>query len=302
MWFTEAVVSALLFGLAGWWMKVSQMRGGHTAFMLLGLYISGTIGFGIHATVEGTLLDALGDPRVWIAGVWIGIGSAMGNAWFMKALDYGPASLTSPLTNMNIVLVIMLGTFVYGEPFSSMEVTGVLLLLCAIVLVSVRTNEKLSIRSIRWYGYVAASILLFAVRNGGLKVTEELGLSNAAVLFVAYAISIAWFGVLAAREWTAIQSVGPLRPSLPAVAARTTRTPARTGLRLGLAAGVFSYGGLQLYALSLQDGQANIAAPIFAANGLVVAIGSIILFKERLSKLQTAAFLLLFVGLICLRL
>ena len=39
----------------------------------------------------------------------------------MKALDYGPASLTSPLTNMNIVLVIAMGTFLYNEPLSGTQ-------------------------------------------------------------------------------------------------------------------------------------------------------------------------------------
>ncbi|MFB9327394.1 EamA family transporter [Paenibacillus aurantiacus] len=301
MWFTEAVLSALLFGLAGWWMKVSQMRGGSSAYLLLGLYASGTIGFGVHAIAEGTLAASLGDWRIWCAGVLIGAGSALGNALFMKALECGPASLTSPLTNMNIVLVVLLGTFVYREPFTGTELVGVLLLLLAVLLISIRIQDHASIRSGKWFGYVGVSMLLFAIRNGGLKVTEELGLSGAPVLFVAYALSIAWFGIPALRERRAIRGTGPIRPGSSQRLARAFRAP-RIGYRLGLAAGLFSYGGLQLYTLSLQTGQANIAGPIFASNSLIVAIGSIVLYRERLTGRQWFAFTCLFAGLICIRL
>jgi drug/metabolite transporter (DMT)-like permease len=303
MWFVAAVGSAVLFGLAGWWMKVSQMRKGSHTFMLLGLYISGTFGFGVHAALEGTLLPSLGDPGVWAAGLLIGAGSALGNVLFMKALDCGPASLTSPLTNMNIVLVIALGTFVYNEPMSGNELIGVALLLAAVVLVSVRGREKLTVKERKWYLYVALSVVLFAIRNGGLKVTGEMGLANAPVLFAAYALSILWFAAEARRERYALQPVSGFAASAEARGPiRLSAASMRTGMIWGLAAGLFSYGGLQLYAIALETGQANIAGPIFASNSLVVAAGSIVLYRERLTRLQWAAFALTIAGLILVRL
>lgn len=293
MWFAAAIGSALLFGLAGWWMKVSQMQRGSSVFLLLGLYISGTIGFGIHAWAEGSLPGSLADWRVWLWGILIGAGSAWGNALFMKALECGPASLTSPLTNMNIVLVIALGTFVYGEPFQGAEMIGVALLVTAVVFISIRGKEQLTIKHAGWYGLVAASIVLFAVRNGGLKITDDLGLSGASVLFLSYALSILWFAAAASRE---------RKGNRLFIEGGTARRAEAVGLRWGLVAGLFSYGGLQLYAVALQTGQANIVGPIFAANSLVVALGSILLYRERLTRLQWIAFLLTIAGLILIRL
>jgi drug/metabolite transporter (DMT)-like permease len=280
MWLATAVGSAVLFGLAGWWMKVSQMRRGHVSVMLFGLYVSGTAGFGIHAAIEGTI-DQLSDYRVWIAGIIIGAGSALGNALFMKALDYGPASLTSPLTNMNIVLVIVLGTLYYGESLRATESLGILLLLVAVVLISYKKQSQSTAIQSRWYLYVIAAVLFFTFRNGGLKITEELGLSSAPILFIGYALSLIWFAF-------------PVRKA-------TDRAAFRTGLKLGLLAGLFSYGGLQLYAVALATGPANLAAPIFATNSLVVAAGSILIYKERLNHAQWAAFLLTIAGLIIIR-
>ncbi|MBD2872132.1 DMT family transporter [Paenibacillus arenilitoris] len=281
MWLLTAIGSAILFGLAGWWMKVSQMRGGSTRMLLLGLYASGMLGFGVHAALEGTL-PTLADPAVWIAGGIIGAGSAWGNALFMKALDYGPASLTSPLTNMNIILVVALGTWWYGEPLGASEAAGITLLLLAVVFIAHKRKEPLTITEKRWFVLVGAAIALFAIRNGGLKVTDELGLPSAPILFIAYALSLAWF-------------------LLPSKAA-DTRSARKIGLRLGVVAGLFSYGGLQLYAVAISTGQANIAAPIFATNSLVVAAGAIAVYKEKLSLLQWTAFAFTIAGLVIIRL
>lgn len=280
MWLATAVGSALLFGLAGWWMKVSQMRGGITSVMLLGLYASGTIGFGLHSAVEQSFHELL-DYRVWIAGIIIGAGSALGNALFMKALDYGPASLTSPLTNMNIVLVIALGTLVYGETLGLNEAAGIILLLLAVILISLKRQKRRITIEKQWFIYVAAAILFFTFRNGGLKITEELGLSSAPILFIGYGLSFLWFAIRTERG--------------------AERGKAAMGLKLGLLAGVFSYAGLQLYAIALATGPANLAAPIFATNSLVVAAGSILFYKEKLTPAQWTAFALTIAGLIIIR-
>ncbi|MEK3884175.1 DMT family transporter [Paenibacillus sp. PL2-23] len=276
-----AIGSAVLFGMAGWWMKVSQMKQGSTQKLLRGLYAAGAAGFGIHSALQGSLSD-LSRLDVWCAGVIIGAGSAWGNSLFMKALQYGPASLTSPMTNANIVLVVAMSTFWYHEPLSALQGLGITLLLAAVALIAYKRKEKLTITEKRWFLLVLLAIAMFALRNGGLKVTDELGLSSAPILFIAYTLSLAWF-LMPAQE-------------------RSTAAANRTGLRLGLAAGIFSYGGLQLYALAIETGQANLAAPIFATNSLVVAAGSILWYKERLTATQIAAFLCLLAGLIVIRL
>lgn len=322
MWFAAAISSAALFGLAGWWMKVSQMQGGSSAYLFLGLYMSGTIGFGVNGLIEQSLHALWNDPRVWFAGLLIGTGSALGNALFMKALACGPASLTSPLTNMNIILVVGLGTLVYGEALTAFESFGVALLLAAVLLISIKSASGSQTRiGARWHLYVGLSIVLFAVRNGGLKVTDELGMDGTPVLFAAYLLSFAGFAWIIVRERRGVRAIGGIRSSgssgvgvgATAAGANTIQgqgsggskariNKAPIGLKWGLVAGLFSYAGLQLYSVALQSGEASIAGPIFAANSIVVALGSILLYGERLNRLQWSAFLLTFAGLILIRL
>jgi|GEM_PF-407023 len=368
MWFIYAVSSAILFGLTGFFMKISQMRRGSTPHLLLGLYAAGTLGFAVNSALEGSLRPALGDWRLWVAGAVIGAGSALGNIVFMKALDYGPASLSSPLMNLNILLVIVMSMVLYGEGLNAPELAGALLLVLSAALVAIRPKEPLSIRERVWFGLVALGSVLFFFRNGGLKVTAELGLSNTPILFYSYALSVVWFAaallprrrgagqasataerasaaiarvitpasspVTAAGRGDAPATTTPpaltdgqpaeagagtdrapapppaatfaARPSAPASAATARAgaqlSAARTGLRWGLLSGAFSYAGLQLYSVALQTGPATLAAPIFSTYGLVVVAGSVLVFKERLTRLQKLAILLLFTGLVLVKL
>ncbi|OXM13039.1 EamA family transporter [Paenibacillus herberti] len=288
-WLLIAIGSALIFGFAGWWMKVSQMKGGDNNFLLLGLYITGTAGFLVQSLLDGGW-SSLGSWRLWLFGAVIGAGSAWGNIVFMKALQHGPASLTSPITNLNIIFVIGLSVFLYREPLGLWEAAGVGLLLAAAVLIAIRPAEKLMLVSRMWFFYTGAAVLLFTFRNGGLKVTGELGFPASAVLFTGYLLSLFWF---AGKVW-----VGRSQHDT----SRTVSASKNIGLQLGLLAGLFSYGGLQLYALALETGKANLAAPIFATNSLVVAAGSILLYRERLTRLQWLAFVSLMAGLIMVRL
>lgn len=295
MWFIAAVGSAVLFGLTGFFMKVSQMRQGSTPHLLLGLYLTGTLGFALNSLWEGSLF--LDDWRVWLAGIIIGVGSGWGNVVFMKALDNGPASLTAPLMNLNILLVILMSVTIYGEHIHSTEAGGIVLLIVSAVLVSIKLKEPLTIKEKKWFALVALGGLLFFFRNGGLKVTAELALANTPILFISYLLSAIWFGIAAASHTKKQQ-----KPVQQGLIATYGALPNRTGLLWGLLSGCFSYGGLQLYSVALQMGPGSIVAPIFSTYGLVVVVGSVLVYKEKLTILQGTALVLLFAGLILVKL
>ncbi|WP_166240528.1 EamA family transporter [Paenibacillus turpanensis] len=295
MWYVIALLSAIVFGFAGLFMKISQAKGGRHDELLLGLYTTGTVGFLINALAEGNIV--FDDWRIWAAGLIVGIGSAWGNAVFMKALDYGPASLTSPLTNTNIVLIIAMSMLWYGETLSGSEWLGIACLLTAVVLISLRPGEALTIREKRWFVFILLAILLFTFRNGGLKVTQELNMPNTTILFIAYFFSLVWFaGKIMTRSYGSNSSAESASSD-----SNLRRDAGKIGFLWGLAAGVCSYAGMQLYSVALVDGQANIVAPIFATNSLVLVFGAILLYRERLTLKQTAALSLLVLGLVLVR-
>lgn len=282
-WFLLAVASALIFGMAGFLIKVVQHKGGSPSHMLLGLYLTGGLLTSVGAAVEGVWSLS---PGLILAGLAVGAGSILGNLHYLRALKYGPASLTSPLVNLNIALVVIMAILFYGEALSAAEAAGVVLLTVAVLLLPVDPQESRSITSRRWYVLTGLSLLFFALRNGGLKVTWEAGLASGAVLAYGYLLGLA--GVTAAMV----------------VAKQRRRPPVgspKVGLRYGLLAGFASFGGMRLYALALETGPASIVSPLFATNSLVVALLSMVLLRERISPLQTAALTGLMAGLVLLR-
>jgi drug/metabolite transporter (DMT)-like permease len=285
MWFPAVLTSALLFGIAGFILKFGAVRVYSVPHILLGLYITGGLGFLIYGLFTHQL--AITPPLV-IAGTIVGIGSTAGNILFMKALRVGPVSLTSPVVNLNIVLIVVMSVLVYGESPGINEKIGVAFVILCVSLLPVDPHEKISILDRKWYGMVLVAIVLFFFRNGGLKITGEMGLNNTMVLFYGYLLGVIWCWILTlhTRKTTLVK----LKPD-----AR------RKGLTFGLIAGVFSFGGMQLYAIALGDGPASIVSPVFALNSLVTAILAITFVKERLSPIQIIAAAGVLCGIILLR-
>jgi drug/metabolite transporter (DMT)-like permease len=285
MWFPAVVVSAVSFGIAGFIMKYGAVRGYSVSHILLGLYITGGLGFVIYAVFTHQVEISY---QLLIAGSIVGFGSTAGNILFMKALRIGPVSLTSPAVNLNIVLVVVMSVFVYHESPGLNEMIGIGLVILCVSMLPVDPNEKISIKDRTWYGIVSFAVVLFFFRNGGLKITGEMGLNNTMVLLYGYVLGIVWSWVMTyrARKTTLLK----IKPE-----------SGRSGLLWGLVAGMFSFGGMQLYAIALAEGPASIVAPVFASNSLITGVLAIAIVKERISLVQVVAVVGILSGIILLR-
>lgn len=291
MWFVVAVMAALFFGFGGFLFKFSTMRTENTvSYLLMGLYLTATPLFVVTAVLTDTLQIS---GWLVLAGILVGIGSFLGNFCYVRALRMGPVSLTGPLANSNIVLVILMSVLLYHEAVEVKDVIGVILLLVAVSLIAIDPHESLSIRSRWWYVLVALAIILFFMRNGGLKITRENDLENTPILMYGYAFGLGYFAIALTLDGY-LRRTGQPPPALAHVRG------ARFAFKIGLVNGLCSYGGIQLYAYALTIGPASLISPIFASNGLVVALLSISYFHERLSKLQILALASIMLGLLLL--
>lgn len=280
MWFAEALIAAILFGIAGVFFKIVAQEKGSFSHLLFGMYLTGALGFAVWASIYnewGFNWSHL------LAGIFIGFGSAFGNLLFLKAIKIGPTSLSSPIISLNVILVVLMAVFFYHESLTLQEILAIILLIAAIMLLPIDPHESLAIKNRRWYVLVVGAIFAVFFRNGGLKVTEELKLNNTMVLFYGYSYALAGFS-LRLRGENVIP--GNLKTK---------------SLRLGLYTGVFSFVSMTLYADALSRGPASIISPIFSTNSLVLALLCIAFFKERLSLFQLIALLLLISGLLLIR-
>jgi drug/metabolite transporter (DMT)-like permease len=278
MWFILALLSSLANGLTGFVFKMNAMNKSSTEGLLWGFYLSGTVAFVIFVVLTNSF--HLSWENI-VAGIIIGFASAIGNLLFSKAIETGPAGLTMMISYSHVIFIIIISLFYYGENLTRLDLAGVLLLLISILLLPFDPNQKLRIHYRRWYLFIGTTCILFFIRNGGLKITEEMHLTNFTILLIAYLFGFVWFSAHLLLKRTSILKVD------------------RTRI-LGLIAGILSFCAFQTYASAIASGPASIVSPIFTASGIIVTLLSFWIYKERLSIFQNISLFLLFIAIILL--
>lgn len=278
MWIIIAVFSAIIFGAASIIMKAATIKKLSDYHVLWGLYLSGSI-FLFFSTPDK--LDC--DINLLIAAIFIAMGSFFGNYFVIKALDAGPASLTAPMLNLNIPLIIIMSIVFYGESITLLKILIILLLIIAITLIKFDPSEKMSIKDKKWFIWVIAGSIFLFLREGGLKITLEMGLNNQLVLFYSYLLCLTLSTIMLYQK---NQKLSIMNYKIHSKA-----------VMYGLYAGICSGSGLFLYSTALSTGPASIVALIFSARSIVIILISTLLFKEQLSKFQKISVSLLCIGL-----
>lgn len=276
MWLLTSILSALFFAIASFIITIGTKKNYSIAQMLLGLYISGSCMFGLYLIINYRL-DFNYYILLW--GIIIGIGSSLSNALFSYALKTGPVSLTAPLVNSNVIIVIAMSVLYFGETISLMQAIAIILLISACFILPFDPDEKKNIRNKIWFIIILFTIFFMFLLNGGLKITQELNLDNSLVLFYSYIFSTVFFLI----------SSKYLMPKQSRYNTDTYNGWQKKAINIGLFAGLFSFLGLQLYAYALEIGPASIIVPIFSSRNVIVTMLCLWYFKENLSKFQRIA-------------
>lgn len=286
MWILIAILSAIIFGFGSVIMKFATIKNCIDQYILLGMYLSGAMFF---LAANHWIFPSSYSVEFILFAILIACGSFFGNWAVIKALELGPASLTAPMLNLNIPLIIFMSVFFYGETFNLVKVFIIALLLLALILVKFDPNEHLVIKNNKWFFFVILGALFLFLREGGLKITQEARINNTEILFFAYIICL-FFTV------ATILTLSKLKTSQRPKELCTPKHKIKS-VQFGLIVGICSGVGLYLYSTALSIGPASIVATIFSARSFVILICAYILHKERLSFFQICAFVSLSLGL-----
>jgi uncharacterized membrane protein len=280
MWLYLAFLSFLFNGLCAFCYKINAMKKGSTEGLLFGFFLTGSLGSILFTWYTHAWQW---NSSILIAGIIIGFGVSIGNFLYSKAVQIGPAGLTAMISHSNVVLIIFMSLLIYEERLSLLESIAVVLLILAVLLLPFDPNQTLRIQNRMWYLFVGIAFLCFFVRNGGVKITEEMQLNNASIILLSYLFGFGWY--------TAILLFN-----------KKNRSPAtKIGIPIGLLAGLCSFITMQTFASALSIGPASIISPIASANGVIVALLAYFVYKERFSKFQIISFCLLLIGIIFLQ-
>lgn len=298
MWITEAIFSAIIFGLASVIMKSSTLRKHIDQYLLWGLYLAGGLFFYSQCYKEMYLSNNI---YLYIWAILIGLGSFYGNWFVIKALEVGPASLTAPMLSLNIPLIIIMSIFIYHEEINIIKIAIIVSLFAAIIVVKIDPNEKLVIKDNKWFIWVILGSLFLFLREGGLKITQEIKLNNTIVLLYSYIFCFILSSIaIILKEKRIFKTDINLNKASFSIyyLMKILKEKNRSyGIFFGLITGFCSGLGLYLYSQALLTGPTSLVALIFSARSLVIVLLSYIVHKERLSLFQKFSVILLCLGL-----
>lgn len=269
-----------MFGIGGLIFKWNAHYKGEETYFFTGLYIVGSVCFLIEGFDDFSKIQNI---NYHIMAAVVGLGSAGGNFAFSHGLRRGPAGLTSAFAKANIVIIIILSAFYYGEKIGVLELLGILSFLAAMLVVNLNMGKNKRPANRSWFFIMLACMILIAFRNGGLKVVNEMVLTSSVVVALAYLYCAAFFvGLLLARKQ---------KPWLSAVSKQKVVT-------MGALTGTVSYGGLYFYIAALKGGPGSIVVTIFSLDMFFLLLMSYLIFGERLNFKQKVGFLLSALGFI----
>lgn len=262
---------------------------GFGAFQLNALIRLGSLAAGAAAlfTVHGITLPV--GPSL-LAGLGIGLITGVGSICYCLSLDYLPVSLVVTFANLYIVITILLGVFVLGEPVTALKIAGLAGTLAGVLVlahpparygVNLETSSGTKALPVRAFVIMGTYIVLSGVGAflekpalRGLDATQLNGLQAIAMTAVA--------GIALAVE-------GPRLPM-------TKRTIG--GIGVGAMIGVASV----FYFLGLRGLPVSVAAASSNAYIVVTVVLSTIVLREPLTRSRGGAMALTLLGVTLLAL
>ncbi len=286
MWMTLALGSALFFGFSQFTLKAATQKY-LDQYILLGLYLAGTLLFYMLCYNQITFIHS---TQFVLASVFIALGSYLGNWAILKAVSIGPGGFTNAILKFNLVFIILMSGIFYNEHFTYFKIIVILFLFLGLLFVKFNPREKRKIKHKSWFAFVFLGIICLFLRDGGLKITQELGINNKELLFFVYLICIIF---------TAITMLIISKNKKINEKEFTLSKYRMKSMYFGAIAGLCSSLGLYWYSAALAVGPTSLTALIFSTRSFIVVGVSYAVLKEKLSISQRVAFILIILG-ICL--
>jgi drug/metabolite transporter (DMT)-like permease len=283
-----ALAAALSWGFADFTGAVSTRRAGLLLTMCTGQVVTLTVLGIVGARMSGAVHLEWADLAALVLS---GILGAAAYAGFYRALQLGPVSLVSPIFSAYAVITVLLAVALGQETIAAAAAAGIVITIGGVVLASAsgqpgqpgqgRPGDRAGHRTGIWLAL--ASMVCWGVTTYILgRSAEHLG------WFVPVAVSrVVTFVIL-------------LAVTAAAALAHKLHRPRPGALALPAVAGLFDVFAFLAYTRASQGGSVAISAAASACFPLVVIAGGVLVFGERLRRIQVLGVSLTIVGLFVL--
>jgi len=262
MWIAAALVTTISFGTNNTIFKWSTGEGlskVHLQFIFY--FVAFILTFGYGMTQRRLNMNLL----TFLLGSLIGILNAIGNIQMSKAFERGPASLTSPLIGMNVILPILTAGIIFHEHIALLQWLGIMIMIGSAMIIQFKPANQGNTNYLPWMVSVIISFFSFGILGILMKTSSYMHIGSLNVLIAMYgggSIYLAICCLLDHEKWR--------------------RPEANVGSIVGFIS-VLGYGS---YFYALKTGMASIVFPIVSLNCLIVVLAGCWFFKEKLKLYQ----------------
>lgn len=268
-----ALASAIGYGVSDFVGGIASRRVAALRVVLVSYPVAAILLIALAVLVGGVI-----SPPAVIWGALCGISQAFGVWWFYAALAAGPISVVSPLTAVLVAGVPVGVGLALGERPGWLAVTGIVVALMAVVLVSRQATDE-DVRPHRFTTTVA-----WLTVGSGLAFGLNFVLIHQAPL--------------EARLWPLVFARVSATALVVVVAAMTAnlRIPGGVPLKLAVAAAVLDTGANVAMLLALQASLLSLTSVLISLYPAATVVLAIIVLRERVTRWQVAGMVLALVA------
>jgi len=281
-WYVLSIVALVLMGMQRFLYKVSAERKCNTAWT--------TFSFMATVTVLSVFFFlSLKEPvsNVWMLVLTALINSAsfvLGTITHIEALKHVPSSVVYPIIRLNMVVVVLFSIFFFDDQVSLHQGLGILFAIAVIVILTRDAEEEGTFRSVR-----RGLFLVFVSLISG---------SVASISSKFAAIYSSKLGFMALSYFLgALFSAALINQS----GEKESRGNLKEAFLIGLLMGLINFVGFYTFLTALSVGPLSIIVSITGMHFVIAVLLSVIVYKEKLSRMRILGLCLTVVSIVFLR-
>ena len=282
-WYALSIVALTLMGAQRFLYKVSAERECNTAWTTFSFMATVTV---LSVTFFLSLKESVSDARMLL--LTAGVNSAsfvLGTMTHIEALKHVPSSVVYPIIRLNMVVVVLFSVLFLREQVSPQQMLGIVLAIAVIVILTRDAEEvKGAFGNVRkglflvFVSLISGSVASISSKFAAVY-SNKLGFM-ALSYFLGTVFSAALLGKTRKKE-----NPGKRKDAVV----------------IGLLMGLLNFAGFYTFLAALSAGPLSIIVSITGMHFVIAVLLSVILYKERLSRMRVLGMALAIVSVLFLR-
>jgi drug/metabolite transporter (DMT)-like permease len=226
---------------------------------------------------QGTFSD--GSSIIWavILGIMTGVFYFLSFIFYQKSVKENGASLSGVFSRLGMLIPMLITVIVWREYPTIIQWSGIILAIIAVIIINISPNK-------RDYSKISFTLILLFLFSGMGDFANKIFQNYTILIYKELFLFIIFFTAFILSLYITIKK---------------NRKITKFDILIGLLVGLPNLFSSYFLILALDRVPTSLAFPIYSAGSIVfISFGSVILFKEKISKKDKVALLIVLIALV----